>query len=260
MVVVVTRHGVRSPTDPTELAPYVAYPMATWEVPPGNLTPRGAALMQILGAAYRLEYAAFFPASGCPKAGDVYVWADVDQRTKATGAALLAGLAPRCGLSAMNADTAVDPLFHALPAVGKADAATATASVSGATGGEPAAIIAANRLAFARLDDILGCGGAACSRISSVPVGLKSSPKTGLAGVEGAVALASTAVEDFILAYADGKPPSEIGRGAVDRQTLLDLSQLHTLKFALNTEPPYIARVQGSNLLAHGRCDAGSRR
>jgi len=253
LVVVVSRHGVRSPTDPNELTPYAAKPWPAWQVPPGNLTPRGATLMGYMGASYRALYAGagLLPQAGCPAPDAVYVWADVDQRTKATALALLDGLAPQCGLSAQDAGAAVDPLFHALPALGKADVATASASVLGSTGGDPGAIVAAYGALFARIDAILGCDGGACRRVSSVGSSLQTSSKTGLAGVGGAIDLASTAVEDFILAYADGKPASEIGWGAVDRDALLQLSQLHTLKFALNTEPPYIARAQGSNLLAH---------
>lgn len=253
LVVVVTRHGVRSPTNPTELDPYVAYPMATWEVAPGELTPHGATMMQHFGASYRAFYAAqgSFAATGCPAASDVFVWADVDQRTRATGSALLDGFAPGCGLAPQTTEAATDPLFHAIPAIGKADDALSLAAVSGGSGYDANALVHAHRAALTKLDAILGCKAGGCTPISSVPTAQKVQLRSGLASVGGAVDLASTAVEDFILAYADGKPLSEIGHGRVDRETLLQLSELHTLKFALDTEPPYQARVQGSNLLSH---------
>ena len=252
LVVIVTRHGIRSPTNPDELKPYVAYPMASWNVAPGELTAHGATMTEHLGASYRAQYAnQIVTASGCPKRDDVYVWSDVDQRTKASGAALLAGFAPDCGLKANASDAATDPLFHALPALGKADPVLSSAAVGFATGDDSAAIVRAHSTAFAKLDAILACKNGGCTPIASVPNEVKVSVKSGLANVGGAVDIASTAVEDFILAYADGKPFAQIGNGSVDRETLLQLSELHTLKFALNTEPPYVARVQGSNLLSH---------
>lgn len=97
----------------------------------------------------------------------------------------------------------------------------------------------------------MGCTNGACSKISTVATTLRPNAKTGLVSVEGAVDLASTAVEDFVLAYADGKPASDVGWGAIGSRTLLELSQLHTLKSLLTSESPYASRVQGSNLLAH---------
>jgi 4-phytase/acid phosphatase len=253
MVVIVSRHGVRSPTDPTELAHYSARPWPTWSVAPGELTPHGAAAMTLLGRAYRETYASagIFPLHGCPAADTTYVWADVDERTRATGVALLDGLAPNCGISEHVAEGAVDPLFHALPTLGKADLQASTDSLLGSVGAAPQAIVPAFGLAFEDLDDVLGCGSGTCEKISDVAPAVVTSPKSGLVELQGPVDLASTAVEDMILAYADGRPLSDVGWGTVDRKRLLALSQLHVLKFAINTESPYIARVQGSNLLAH---------
>lgn len=253
LVVVVSRHGVRSPTDPNELTPYSARPWPSWQTPPGYLTPRGATLMTAFGASYRTAYGAagLLPGTGCPAADSVFVWADVDERTKATADALLDGFAPKCGLTAHSLDAKVDPLFHPLPSLGKADPAAASAALSGTLGASPEAIAPAYGLALAKLDAILGCRPGACTRISDVPARLATSNSTGLASVQGGVDLASTAVEDLILAYADGKPASDIGWGAVDRTTLLELSQLHVLKFWLNTENAYAARALGSNLTAH---------
>ena len=253
MVVVVGRHGVRSPTNPGELSAYSALPWPAWSVPPGNLTPHGAAASRLLGAAYRAMYAerGLFPRTGCPPADTSYVWADVDERTKATATAFIDGLAPHCAISAHDAGTAVDPLFHAIPTLGKASPILSRASFDGGFGATTQAIVPAFGATFRTLDNILGCAASRCSTLSAAPVSIVTSPKTGLAELQGAVDLASTAVEDMILAYADGRPLSEVGWGHVDRRTLLELSQLHVLKYALNTETPYAARVAGSNLLEH---------
>jgi 4-phytase/acid phosphatase len=251
-VVIITRHGVRSPTDPAELTPYSARPWPVWEVPPGYLTPHGAEAMTHFGAAYRTLYASqgVLPRSGCPAPESVYVWADTDERTKATARALLDGLAPHCALTALDAGDGNDPLFHALPAIGKADAAISRASLAGSFGSSPESLVAAHEPTFQKLDAILGCAQARCTRVSQVPSAVQTA-KSGLASLQGPVDLASTAVEDFILAYADGKPASDVGWGQVDAQTLLQLSQLHVLKSLVSTQLPYNARALASNLLAH---------
>ena len=251
-VVIVTRHGVRSPTDPAELTPYSARPWPVWEVPPGYLTPHGAAAMMRFGTAYRTLYAAqgLLPRSGCPAQDSVYVWADTDQRTKATARALLDGFAPHCGLTALDAGEGNDPLFHSLPAVGKADAAISLASLAGSFGSSPDSLVAAYGLAFEKLDAILGCAQAQCLRVSHVPSSVQTA-KSGLATLQGPVDIASTAVEDFILEYADGKAASDVGWGQVDAPALLQLSQLHVLKSLASTQTPYSARLLASNLLAH---------
>ncbi len=252
LVVVVTRHGVRSPTNATEMNAYAARPWPAWDVPPGNLTARGAELMRDYGASYRARYAALglVPATGCPAPDAVYLWADVDQRTRATAAALASGFAPQCGLAASASDATSDPLFDAAPAIAVADGETARAALEGTIGGHPDALVPAYGLAFAKLDAILGCTSGACARVSTLPSGIKAD-KSGLVSVTGPVAVASTAVEDMILAYADGKPAADVGWGGVDGATLLDLSALHELKFELGARSPYASRVQGSNVLSH---------
>jgi len=83
--------------------------------------------MKKFGAAYRALYSAegLFSRAGCPPIDSIYIWTDLDQRTKATGTALLEGLAPGCGLKPRDAEATIDPLFHALPSLGKADSAQA---------------------------------------------------------------------------------------------------------------------------------------
>lgn len=57
-VVVVSRHGVRSPTKLGELDAYAAQPWPAWPVGPSELTPHGAMLMTAFGRAYRESFAA----------------------------------------------------------------------------------------------------------------------------------------------------------------------------------------------------------
>ena len=67
-VIIMSRHGVRSPTgNPEKLNQYSAQPWPEWNVPPGHLTPQGASLMTIFGAYYRSS----LPTRGCSTPADV---------------------------------------------------------------------------------------------------------------------------------------------------------------------------------------------
>src|SRR5215470_12817749 len=93
LVVVVTRHGVRSPTSlMTDYSTEHQWPdiQKDWQTKCcADLTPRGADLAAILGAYYRGYYAekGLLPKTGCPTK-EVYIWADNEQRTFETAKAL----------------------------------------------------------------------------------------------------------------------------------------------------------------------------
>src|SRR5262249_27446678 len=61
-VVVLQRHGVRSPTKPvSDYAAYSPTPFAAWPVKPGELTEHGAAALARMGEALRAHYASVLP-------------------------------------------------------------------------------------------------------------------------------------------------------------------------------------------------------
>lgn len=103
-VVILSRHGVRSPlVDPSVLAAWTSSPWPVWLCPDadpnwqcgdGDLTPRGASLAEQMGESYRNFYRFF--SAGCPTPDELFFWADTDERTLATGDALLHGLVPGC--------------------------------------------------------------------------------------------------------------------------------------------------------------------
>src|SRR5579885_3502810 len=67
-VVIVTRHGVRSPTwDADRMNQYSTQPWPDWGVAPGCLTPHGRALMKLMGAYYREWFSkeGLLPSDGC---------------------------------------------------------------------------------------------------------------------------------------------------------------------------------------------------
>src|SRR5262249_32941100 len=116
--VILTRHGVRSPTWTLErLNQYSASPWPDFGVAPGDLTPRGRELMKKMGAWYA-EW--LHRPAGCAAAKRVSIWSDTGQRATETAKALAEGMLPGC---ATEIHTVPEALFnggesqHALAAV-----------------------------------------------------------------------------------------------------------------------------------------------
>ena len=251
MVVVVSRHGVRSPTHPNELAAYARQPWPAWSGTPGDLTPRGASLMQQFGAAYRRRYgpALGFGTSGCPPAGSIFIWADVDQRTKATGKAVAEGFAPGCAISVGHAPNDPDTLFDPLPGVGTVNKAESTAAVMAAAGGSSTALTQRYAATFALMERVLGCAGpASCKKISADPTTADNSGDGGLASLNGGLDEAGDVAENLLLEYVDGHP--DVGWGRVDHATLVQLLTLHELGKEIEHNR-YAARAHSSNIMVH---------
>ena len=251
-VVVLMRHGVRTPTKPAELAPYARQPWPKLVVQPGYLTPHGAALVQQLGAYYRKTYGAALRqpqgGNGCPAADSVSIWADVDERTVATGQALADGFARNCGVSVRHAAGDTDPLFDP-PGVSKVDAALSLASLQGAVGNDPSALTQAYRTQFSVLDEILGCTRAtACKSLSALPSSIDSKGDGRLASLSGGIDLAAGAAENLLLEYTDGAPAP--GWGRLDTNSLIAAIQLHVVAKQLEHNR-YAARAHASNVMAH---------
>jgi 4-phytase/acid phosphatase len=252
MVLVLSRHGVRSPTHPKELQPYAAQPWPAWsETKPGYLTARGATLMRQFGGYYRREYGAALGlgASGCPAAGSVFIWADVDQRTKATGSAIAQGFAPGCTIAVGHAPADPDTLFDPLPGAGTVSKAQSSASVLGAVGGNFSGIPQAYGAQFATMQRILGCPAISrCKEIATIPTYITNDGDGGLASVNGGLDMAGDVAENLLLEYADGHPT--VGWGRVTHEQLLQLMQLHVLGKHLEHNR-YAARAHFSNMMTH---------
>lgn len=117
--VVLMRHGVRAPTQSAKtLRQWSTHAWPVWPVQRGQLTPRGAELVTGFWRHWQpvLARHGVLPAAGCPAAKDIWVHADLDQRTRATAQAVLDGVAPGCGLAFSVTTQAVDPLFNPVKA------------------------------------------------------------------------------------------------------------------------------------------------
>jgi len=266
LVVILSRHGVRSPTWSTEqLNQYSTEPWPEWHVPPGNLTPQGKTLMQLFGAYDRayLVQAGLLSPTGCADVGHVYFRADPEERTLETGRALAVGMLPGCGVDVHSLPEGnADPLFSPIAAgIGRPDRALAVAAVLGRIGGNPGALLDLYRPALETMQQVLiGCQlGTRCppegktvkQSLFALPASVGPGNGDHLAELSGPLRIASTLAEDFLLEYTNGMADKEVGWGRVDESNLREMMSLHVAYSDLLRRTPYIARAQASNLVSH---------
>jgi 4-phytase/acid phosphatase len=266
--VVLSRHGVRAPTRPNaELDKTAATAWPTWPVAPGFLTPHGEELMRLMGTYYRVLYGGrgLVQADNCPAPGTVAAWTDIDQRTRASGAAILAGMYPRCAnLPLRNqADfTVPDPLFRPQPtAACPMDAAATRAAILARVGGSFASIHRDYAPQLSMMRSVLCPGDTTATAAPAGPgggrcgdAGMASHVETNARGsvwLSGPLGLASTAAEAFLMQSAEGMPKDQVAWGRLAHPAALEeLMSLHILATDLTAKTKAIARQQGSNMLA----------
>jgi 4-phytase / acid phosphatase len=262
-VVIVSRHGVRTPlTSPAELEGWSSRPWPSWQEPTGNLTARGAELAVLVGR-YHREYLVaeqLVPEQGCPPRDALYMYADGEQRTKATAEALLRGLAPGCGVAVhARPDAIVDGLFHPVAAgFCRLDALVAQTSVLQRVAGDLNAIPTDFKGPFDALQSGMDCckpalcaafGQPAVCQLANLPTALSTLPNGKGVELLGALAIASSAAENFLLEYAEGMDLGQVAWGRLPPDRMLQTFRLHTEAFDLMERTPYLARRQGSALL-----------
>ena len=255
-VVVIIRHGVRSPTwDSERLNQYSAGSWPEFGVPNGYLTPRGKVLIERMGTYFGdwLSTEGLLKQSGCQDAGRVHIWADKEQRTLETGYALAEALLPGCAISVHSQQgSGSDPLFDPISAgLVKPDLQVAVEAVRDRMGREPQQLLEVHRSAFDALQYVLTGGKSAPKNFydSSVEVGVSAGGKS--IELSGPFRVASTLSEDLFLEYANGLQGEDLGWGRLNAQNLLQILELHATYADLTRRTGYLARVRGSNLLAH---------
>lgn len=260
-VVMVSRHGVRSPTGKTQqLNQYSAHPWPTWPVPPGELTAHGAKLMTLFGTYDRelLAQQGLLAPQGCSDADKITILSDSDQRTRETGKAIAAGLMPGCSVEVHAlAEGTPDALFHPLEAgTVHADPLVATAAIAGRIGNHPEALADAYRRQLTALEEVLlgsnatsAAGGGVTQKLSlfDIPSSLAAGTGDHLADLRSPLGTAATMTENLLLEYAEGMP--EPGWGRVDLKKLRELMDLHTASADIERRTSYIARAQAANML-----------
>src|SRR5262249_18521669 len=147
-----------------------------------------------------------------------------------------------------------DPLFHPAKAGGSCalDFARARAAVLERIG-DFRSILAAYAPPLAATQAVLcppeltpgpGCG------LQAERAGIRAPPDGGVA-MKGPMAIAATAVEIFQLEAAEGMPREQVAWGRLKGDAeLLELTSVHVLEFDQMERTRYLARRQGSRLLA----------
>lgn len=260
-IVVLSRHGVRAPTQKHDvLTQWSQRSWPVWPVKRGELTPRGAALVTAmwgnLGETFRR--AGLLPQELCPRPGDVFVRADVDQRTRATARALLDGLAPDCHLGYAVTSEAIDPLFHpvkaGLYAFDPVGAAKDILSMTDGGLGHLQDDLATPLALVGQLAAPVSPG--LCARfslppdcaLSDIPNAVSVAPDGRSVGIAGSLAIASGMAEIFLLEYGEW-PGAAAGWGQVDAATLRQVLPVHARVFDVVNRAPLVAWARGSSLL-----------
>jgi 4-phytase/acid phosphatase len=251
-VVMVQRHGVRSPTQDSEtLRRLTDRPWPAWPVAPGELTAHGAEGVRLMGAglAAVLKAERLLPAKACPAPGSVVIVADGhDQRTRASGAALAETLAPGCGLRPLSgAPGVVDPLFDGsgLSPPNPETARAAMAAEAGAAGVDTPE----TRKALDVLQAVTaprGCQGEGGVCLSG-PSRVTASASGGK--IQGPLADGAILAEIFLLEYAQGFPLADVAWGAsAEADFLPSIMAAHARAARLTRQTPYLAARHGAPL------------
>ncbi len=288
-VVVISRHGIRSPTNTQatmnlftlqpEGFPLWPYPADT----DGNLSTIGQQDAALLGAWYRDFYAAqgILPARGsCPAAGTVYAYADTYQRTLVTAQAYVSGMfqteaLPDCGIQVAQFSpliTVVDPYirtaqFGVCPINTTQDLAAFNAKIGGAN--NIPALINTYSSQLQTLQTVTQCCqlSACITPTNPTPTSCTLLELPNTVNTIGAVSFANGSLfevadnltESFELQYAQGMPVTGcattlgaqcVGWGAIPPGDLQDLTKLHVLNLAdLTSQLPSFAQVGSTNMM-----------
>lgn len=206
--VVLSRHGVRSPTQPAaKLAEWSAKPWPRWPVRAGHLTARGSSLIsrQWTAERARLKSLGVTP-------DKIFICADVDQRTKATADAISEALAQQGGITpVLSARAFVYPIFHPVEA-GFADFDTDAVrrDIMKSAGGSFAALRQELAPKISMLAEITGplseraaakAGPLYGSTFADLPSEIEFYDGDRSVGITGALGAASSIVEIFLLEY-----------------------------------------------------------
>src|SRR5262245_6592431 len=165
-----------------------------------------------------------------------------------TGHAFSESILPECNVKVQSLPEGTnDPLFNPLDSGDvKMDPKLGLAAVQGRIGPSLDVLVDAHRTAFNTLNRILNENGKAELQILNQPPALGTS-ESGVT-MSGALNLASTLSEDFLLEYGDGWSGEKLGWGRLNAANLQEILSLHTAYAELMRRTPYLARARGSIL------------
>lgn len=257
-IVVLSRHGVRSPTqNRTTLDQWSNKTWPRWPVRYGYLTERGHELVTAQWKAIRpvLMEQGLLPENACPASASYTLIADRDQRTRETAIAIFDGLAPGCGVRPQWGEQ-YDSLFHPsrndLAALNTEKVLSVLKGRVDKLNADPDAIAALNRI-----QDITDCcGPALCARtahenscaLTELPNRTSLDRRKNKPEIGGKWAIASSIAEIMLLEYGQW-PGKNAGWGQVDESVLRQIVPLHDKVFDAVNRTPALAKAGGRELL-----------
>ena len=263
-VIIFGRHAARTPVaTPSQLSSFSTLPFPAFSVSgQAVITPNGATNETILGGYFRLwlTQEGLLTGNDAADAASVYVRANNAPLIVDTAQAFVAGLLPAAP-PPVNTVPAPDPLFDPIDAgVAKLDINMAIASVNGRIGGNPQLLSSAYAAEFAMARSVLFNYPVGTSPAPATPAGkidITTIPITMTAGNStapvnpGGLSSFYMAIDPFMMEYADGMPPSDVGWGNLDAAGISQMFRVYDALLDLEFRTPYLAGVQSSNLASH---------
>ncbi len=265
-VIIFGRHGVRSPSAPNStLNTYSALLFPDFGIGQSQLTAHGGAAETILGSYFRLwlKQQGLLTGNDSYDAASVYFWADGTPLIIDTATAFWLGMLPRATVNVqyLTPSTASDPLFDPVGAgVARLDQQLAIDAVTGRLGDNPQLLTSAYAPELALTRSVLfnyplsetpappTPGGK--TDATSIPIAITAGNATVPLDL-GGLATVNTAIDPFVMEYADGLPAIDVGWGQLTLDGINQISRLLNLALDLEYRTPYLDRVQSSNLASH---------
>jgi 4-phytase/acid phosphatase len=263
-VIILGRHAVRTPVlANSALNNFSALPFPTFAAPgQAVITPNGQTNATLLGGYFRLwlTQEKLLTGKDASDAAFVYVRANNTQLIVDTAQAFAAGLLPAAPLAIDTTSTA-DPLFDPIDA-GVADLNTnmAIAAINGRLGNNPQLLATAYSAELALTRSVLFnySGGtspapatpAGKTDVTALPISLTAGNST-MPVMPGGLLYLYTAIDPFMMEYADGMPASDVGWGQLNAASISQLFRVYDTLIDLEFRTPYLASVQSSNLASH---------
>ncbi|PYD78048.1 histidine-type phosphatase [Komagataeibacter sucrofermentans] len=249
-VVLIARHGIRSPTHPiAELDARTHRQWQAWPVAPGELTEHGQRDLSLMGMALGQYYreAGVLPAQGC-RAGELAVWSDAaDRRTLQTGDIMGHAMIPGCPVTPGSLPPGVhDPVFNDLPGQASStlrqaimtDLSTALARDRNT---RPPSVRLAQEMAQAIIQPAGCTSGLPCYTAPDRAVWSNNAPH-----LSGGLSQSAEVAENMLLEYAQGMPCAHIGWGHPAMRHAIDtLQPAHTYASQLLRRLPAVAFPRG---------------
>lgn len=259
LVVILARHGVRSPiASETRSSAFNAQPWPVWPVEPGTLTPHGIEALKRMGEFYRQRYASLLT-EDC---NSVYAESTNTSRTIASAKAALSAVVPGCTIG-VHADLLQDP-----EAIDRQRLADAT---NGRMANNPEWFEHAFAAPLEELHSILiNCsqGTSTCNSqtpdfrtqmLDTATSPTMSQPQANQSArlvprdsrKETSVALGADFAENFLLQYTEGMSMEQVGWGRVSRPILDRLMEMNTRYHDFILRTPYYAQQAAGPLAKH---------